>query len=115
MERKGWKKAINLFAAVLSALPKRTLIGTQRSLVVRRYPEWDYAANMFSSNYQTGKLYFKITDFDSLIQLHFEDTVVNAPTNWEEHLMRLYKTYMQLPPESKRNSGHDVIHVKLGY
>lgn len=114
MERKGFKKGINVIAAVLSVLPKRFLLKIQRCLVVRPHPEWLYAASMFSSNYHTGKLYFKTTDFDNLIQLPFEDTVVNAPENWEENLTRLYKNYMQLPPEDKRNSGHDVIRVELG-
>lgn len=114
MERQGMKKAINGIAAVMSILPKRTLLGIQRSLVVRPHPEWTYAASMFSSNYHTGKLYFHTSDFDNLIQLPFEDTVVNAPANWEENLTRLYKNYKQLPPEDKRNSGHDVIRVELG-
>lgn len=113
MERQGFKKGINILAAILSILPKRMLLMIQRNLVVRKHPEWTFAASMFSSNYHTGKLYFKTTDFDNLILLPFEDTVVNAPENWDENLKRLYKNYMQLPTEEKRNSGHDVVRVEL--
>lgn len=46
-----------------------------------------------------------------MIELEFENIVVNAPSNWEENLKRLYKNYMELPPENKRNSGHDVYKI----
>jgi lipopolysaccharide cholinephosphotransferase len=48
-----------------------------------------------------------------LIELPFEDIVVNAPSNWEESLKRLYKNYMAFPPEDKRNSGHDVYEISI--
>ena len=50
-------------------------------------------------------------DFDDLIELPFENTIVNAPRSWEANLKRLYKNYMQYPPVDKRNSGHDVYFI----
>ena len=60
---------------------------------------------------ESDRLFFTVNDFDTLIELPFEDTVVNAPKNWDENLTRLYKDYMAMPPEEKRNSGHDVYRV----
>ncbi len=114
MHREGGKKLINVVAALISILPKKLLIGLQQHLVVRNNTNWEYVASMFSSNYETNRLYFEVKDFDSLIEIPFESILVNAPRNWEENLKRLYKNYMQLPPENKRNSGHDVYCIDLG-
>ncbi|MBQ7148644.1 MAG: LicD family protein [Pseudobutyrivibrio sp.] len=111
MERKGNKKLINGVSYVVGLLPKKTLINMQNKLVVRDRDDWEYLASMFSSNYDSDRLYFKKSDFDNLIELEFENIVVNAPSNWEENLKRLYKNYMELPPENKRNSGHDVYKI----
>lgn len=113
MERKGSKKLINVLGTVIGVLPKKMLVKMQRSLVVRDSKDWKYLASMFSSNYDSDRLYFKKEDFDNLIEIPFEDIVVNAPANWEENLKRLYKNYMKLPPEDKRNSGHDVYKISI--
>lgn len=113
MKRKGLKKVVNFIAAILSIFPKRFLIFIQNKLVIRNHPEWKYVASMFSSNYETDRLYFEKSDFDDLIELPFEDTVVNAPKNWDINLKRQYKDYMKYPPEDKRNSGHDVVELKV--
>ncbi len=113
MERKGNKKIINIVGAIVGILPKRLLINWQRKIAVRNRDDWDYLASMFSSNYNSDRLYLKKSDFDNLIELPFEDIVVNAPSNWEENLKRLYKNYMAFPPEDKRNSGHDVYEISI--
>ncbi len=113
MERKGNKKLLNVLGTVVGILPKGWLVNLQKNLVVRQRNDWGYLASMFSSNYDSDRLYFKKTDFDRLIEIGFEDTVVNAPENWEENLKRLYKNYMELPPENKRNSGHDVYKISI--
>ena len=112
MERKGKKKAINSVAAVISVLPKKKLIKLQRNLVIRNRPEWKYVGSMFSSNYETNQLYFELSDFDDLIELPFENTVVNGPKKGELNLKRLYKDYMKFPSVEKRNSGHDVYKIE---
>ena len=113
MEREGSKKLINGVSKIISVLPKTFLIKTQNKLVIRKRKDKAYVASMFSSNYETDRLYFTVNDFATLIELPFENTVVNAPKNWEENLTRLYKDYMSLPPEDKRNSGHDVYRVYI--
>ncbi|MBR3173787.1 MAG: LicD family protein [Eubacterium sp.] len=113
MEREGSKKLINGVSKIISVLPKSLLIIIQNKLVIRKRKDKKYVASMFSSNYETDRLYFEVSDFESLIELPFEDTVVNAPKNWKENLTRLYKDYMALPPEDKRNSGHDVYKVSI--
>ncbi|WP_026519141.1 LicD family protein [Butyrivibrio sp. FCS006] len=113
MERKGNRKLLNALGTVVGLLPKKWLINMQRKLVMRQRDDWEYLASMFSSNYDSDRLYFKKTDFDSLIEIGFENIVVNAPENWEQNLKRLYKNYMELPPENKRNSGHDVYKISI--
>jgi len=113
MERSGSKKMVNVAGAILSILPKKTLIRWQKKLVIRNKPEWEYLASMFSSNYDSDRLYFKKSDFDNIISLPFENIEIAAVANWEENLKRLYKDYMKLPPEDKRNSGHDIYKISL--
>lgn len=111
MEREGAKKVINVVSKIFSILPKKMLIRIQNFMAIRKRKDKDYVASMFSSNYESDRLFFTVNDFETLIELPFEDTVVNAPKNWKENLTRLYKDYMALPPEEKRNSGHDVYKV----
>lgn len=113
MQRKGVKKLANFTAAVISVLPKSFLVWLQRKLVVREHKDWDYVGSLFSSHYETDRLYFKISDFDQRIELPFGDIMAWAPRNWDENLSRLYKNYMQFPPENKRNSGHDLWKLEL--
>jgi len=112
MERSGVKKIINLISVIIGVLPKKTLIYMQNSLIVRK-KRTEYVASMFSSNYDTNKLYFELKDFDNMIEFEFENIVVNGPRNWKDNLMRLYKNYNQLPPVEKRTSGHDVEIIEL--
>ena len=113
MERKGSKKVINILGSVFGILPKNMLIKLQRKIVVGKSDKYTYLASMFSSNYDSGRLYFEKADFDKLIEIPFETVTVYAPENWEIFLRRLYKDYMKLPPEEKRNSGHDVYKISL--
>ncbi len=113
IKRKGAKKLYNVFAAMLSILPKKTLVCMQRRLVVRNKPKWGYYASMFSSNYETDRLYFEAKDFDEIIELPFETIMVNAPKNWQEQLTRLYRDYMQLPPPEKRVLKHGAIELRF--
>ena len=113
MERKGSKKVLNILGSVFGILPKKVLNKLQRKIVVVKSDKCDYIASMFSSNYDSGRLYFKKSDFDKLIEIPFETVTVYAPENWEDFLKRLYKDYMKLPPEGKRNSGHDVYKISL--
>ena len=113
MERKGSKKLVNLLGAFIGLFPKKALINLQRKIAVRKGDDLKYLASMFSSNYDSDRLYFEKTEFDNLIELPFESVVVNAPAKWEENLKRLYKNYMALPPEEKRNSGHDVYKISV--
>ena len=113
MEREGAKKLINVVSKLISVFPKKMLIGIQNTMAIRKRKDKKFVASMFSSNYESDRLFFAVNDFDTLIELPFEDTVVNAPKNWDENLTRLYKDYMAMPPEEKRNSGHDVYRVSI--
>lgn len=113
IQRKGSKRLVNFPAALISVLPKRFLISVQRRLVIRNHPEWKFVANMFSCNYKSWQLYFAVEDIKNAQEHPFDSTVVFVPEHWHENLTRLYRNYMQLPPENKRNSGHDVFEIKL--
>ncbi len=64
---------------------ERYLFGLSQCEVVRRYER---------------------TWFESAIKKPFEDIECNVPVGYDLVLKALYKNYMELPPESKRN-GHD--------
>lgn len=113
IKRKGAKKILNVLACIVSILPKKALTNIQRRIVVRNKFEWQYLASMFSSNYETDRLYFEMRDFDELIEIPFENIVVNAPKNYKEQLTRLYKDYMKLPPEEKRVLKHGAIEIRF--
>ena len=51
-------------------------------------------------------------DFEDTLELKFEDGIFKAPSGYDRVLREIYGDYMQLPPEEKRNSGHDVVAYK---
>lgn len=68
----------------------------------------------FSSQYGWRKQTFPIDVYGEGTCLEFEGYQFMAPAKWEVILKSLYGDYMKLPPEEKRSSGHDVIHIDLG-
>ena len=72
-----------------------------------------YVTN-FSSQYGWRKQTFPIDVYGEGTYLEFEGHKFMAPAKWEVILKNLYGDYMKLPPEEKRNSGHDVVHIDLG-
>jgi lipopolysaccharide cholinephosphotransferase len=46
--------------------------------------------------------------FGDPVLLEFEGGMYNAPREWEAYLKQLYKDYMKLPPEEKREKPNDV-------
>lgn len=73
----------------------------------------NYITN-FSSQYGWRKQTFPIDVYGEGTYLEFEGYQFMAPAKWEVILKSLYGDYMKLPPEEKRNSGHDVVHIDLG-
>ena len=113
MPRKGLKRLEAIPSTLIALLPKRTLVGLQNALVVRENRNWDCVSLMFTSNYTTAKVWFRLADFDALTLLDYEDTRLYGPSNYDEVLTRLFKNYMALPPVDKRVSGHDIIEISL--
>lgn len=72
-----------------------------------------YVTN-FSSQYGWRKQTFPIEVYGEGTYLEFEGHQFMAPAKWEAVLKSLYGDYMKLPPEEKRNSGHDVVQIDLG-
>lgn len=72
-----------------------------------------YVTN-FGSQYGWRKQTFPIDVYGEGTHLEFEGHQFMAPAKWEVILKSLYGDYMKLPPEEKRNSGHDVVHIDLG-
>lgn len=68
----------------------------------------------FGSQYGWRKQTFPIDTYGMGTTLEFEKHYFIVPDKWEAILKSLYGDYMELPPEEKRNSGHDVIHIDLG-
>jgi len=114
LQREGIKRLEVVPSTLIALLPKQTLVRLQNRLVVREDREWEYASSMFTSNYTTAKVYYRLSDFDTLRLYDFEDTRLYGVANYDEALGRMFKNYMQLPPEDKRNSGHVLAEVSLG-
>ena len=68
----------------------------------------------FSSHYGWKKQTFPINVYGEGIYLEFEGHKFMAPVKWEVILKSIYGDYMELPPKTKRKSGHNVVHVDLG-
>lgn len=53
--------------------------------------------------------------FDEIIEMPFEDITLPVPAGYDSYLRHWYgDKYMELPPVSVRNSGHDLRRVDLG-
>jgi len=47
--------------------------------------------------------------YESPLMLEFEGSLFPCPSNYDEYLSNLYGDYMQLPPEDKRGTRHDML------
>lgn len=54
------------------------------------------------------KVVFPYSYFANYATVSFEDTTIRVPKKYDDYLTDDFGDYMQLPPEEKRNSGHDV-------
>lgn len=112
VKRTGWKQMERVLSAFIGLLPKSRLVSIQNRLVIRSHPQWHYWASMFSSNYSTSQVYFTDEEMENLILVDFEDTQLYVPAAYDRVLSTMFRNYMQLPPENKQNSGHDVVEIR---
>lgn len=113
VRRSGLKRLEYITSFCIKHLSKSMLTKLQDRLVIRNDPNWNYWGSMFSSNYSTSKVYFSDEELRNLVLLDFEDTQLYGPSTYDRVLSSMFRNYMKLPPESKRNSGHDVIEVRF--
>ena len=66
-----------------------------------------------STTFAEFPLIYHRNDFKDLIQVEFEDILVNVPKNYDGILTTLYGDYMELPPEDKRYN-HMVDYIDFG-
>lgn len=111
VERTGIKRLKSLPSFVLSFLPKSVLI-SWIDRIAGSCEKTDWYASLFS-NYTVDKVYYSREDLESRMLMEFEDTQLYAPKDWEGLLTRMFKKYMELPPEDKRDSGHNVVKIEL--
>ena len=53
--------------------------------------------------------------FDEIVEIPYEDILLPVPSGYDSYLRHWYgDKYMELPPVSVRNSGHDLRRVDLG-
>ena len=69
-----------------------------------------YASNFLQSagGIKMGANYIKPQEITRLVRKKFEDAEFLVPQGWDACLKRQYGNYMQLPPEEKRASHHNV-------
>lgn len=63
--------------------------------------------------YYGGKAFWPKKYFESFVSAEFEGINVRMPAGYHEVLTTLYGDYMQLPPEEKRVSHHDIAFIDL--
>lgn len=68
----------------------------------------------FGSKYGWEKQTFPIEVYGEGTRLKFEGHQFIAPAKWEVILKSLYGDYMELPPEGKKNSGHNLVEIEFG-
>ncbi|OQA51766.1 MAG: LicD family protein [Candidatus Omnitrophica bacterium ADurb.Bin292] len=109
--RVGLKKLVHIPEVVLALLPKKWLIRMQRLLGIRS-GKGGYAI-LCDPNYSIAKTYYTEEELSKRVQLPFEDMFVWASATWDKALKRTYNNYMTLPPEDKRDSGHEFSKIVL--
>lgn len=65
--------------------------------------------DVYYSMYSREKLTFQRKDFDSVIELPFENGTIPAPAGYENVLSKEYGDYMKFPPPEKRGQFHNII------
>lgn len=87
---------------------------TRWCAVLRKYP-FDNSEKVYLScrnkKYALAhgyKVVFPYRYFADYATVSFEDITIRVPIKYDDYLTDDFGNYMQLPPEEKRNSGHDV-------
>ena len=73
-------------------------------MVMQKYnnPDSKYLVSM-ASHYSYWKQLMPKSVYGTPERLNFEDLSLLAPANTHDYLTRIYKNYMELPPEDQRN------------
>lgn len=105
----------NFFVICTNRLLKEYKNQHKRARVLKWISKYVPLPLVYSSNYQQhfkslrAGTYMKPSECAKLIRTKFEDMEVLIPQGYHDYLTRQYGNYMQLPPEEKRVSNHDVI------
>ena len=103
-----------LIRKFLSGCFKYNYFSTRWCNLLRKYPfdnsekvyfSWRHEKSALAHGY---KVVFPHSYFANYTTVSFEDTTIRIPIKYEDYLMDDFGDYMQLPPEEKRNSGHNV-------
>ena len=70
-------------------------------------------ARIYSANFGEYKKYFKVDEIIDVERSPFENIEVNRVRAYDKVLKKFYGNYMQLPPEEKRTTIHDLEELKL--
>ena len=85
------------------------------NIILKWYGKTDshYLIDGVGQNIERGA--FTDSWFNELIEIPFEDITLPVPAEYDSYLRHWYgDKYMDLPPVSVRNSGHDLTRVDLG-
>lgn len=96
--------ATNRLLKKLGSQKKRATI---LRLMERLLPFRKVYGNNYQQNRKTGA-FLTDDELKTLVRVPFEDTEVWAPVGYHSFLTRQFGNYMQLPPENKRVTNHDV-------
>jgi phosphorylcholine metabolism protein LicD len=104
----------NFFMIGANRLLKELKNQHKRAKVLKWISKYVPLPLVYASNYQQhfnsyhAGTYLKPSECAKLVRTPFEDMEVLIPSGYHNYLTRQYGNYMQLPPEEKRVSNHDV-------
>ncbi|OLY90851.1 LicD family protein [Cnuella takakiae] len=100
---------------IINKIANKVLGGRKRAQILNAISRWSPLDMVYNSNYmqewvQAGQgTYITNQELSKLIRWPFEDMNALIPADYHTYLSRQFGNYMQLPPEEKRVSNHNVI------
>lgn len=81
--------------------------------IAQKYNRIDCKDRFENSSANYSKWVVANSDIISTIDCSFEGHTFPIPIGYDNYLRRIYGDYMQLPPEEKRNSRHNIVNIKF--
>jgi lipopolysaccharide cholinephosphotransferase len=110
-DRKWWKNCATFIGNIIPVSPKKLSKKLDRKCAEYNYDNCEYVGSLLST-YRAREI-MKKDVYGNPTLYKFEHLDVYGPEKYDEYLTILYKDWRKLPPEDKRKSAHDFIHLDV--